>query len=282
MATNAVVARRRLAQGVRRYRQRAGLTLEELARGLECSTAKVSRMETGISGIRIQDLSAILGLVQVDDAERRDLEGLVRRARSREWWQEYADLFAPGSGVFFGLEDGATSIRVHCTSLIPGLLQTPGYAGALFGTANDEGAEVAARRLALRLRRQRLLDRDQPPALTVLMDEGVFYRVIGGREVMAGQWEHILRRMESSGVVVRMIPFVAPAHGAEGVAFTVFDFDDQDLAPVVYAEQLSEIQFVEEPADVKVYLEALGSAERAAASPDASRELMAARVRELR
>ncbi|OHV37722.1 MULTISPECIES: helix-turn-helix domain-containing protein [Pseudofrankia] len=276
MATNVVVARRRLAQGVRRYRQRSGLTIEELARGLECSAAKVSRMETGISGIRIQDLAAIVSLVEVDEAERRDLEELVRQARGREWWQEYMDLFPAGSATFFGLEDGATSIRVHSTSVVPGLLQTPDYASALFGAVRGARAEAWDRRVALRLRRQRLLDRERPPLLTVLLDEAVLHRVIGGPEVMAGQWDHILRRVETPGVAVRVIPFTAPAHGAEGVAFTVFGFDDQDLGPVAYAERLGMPRFIEEPTEVEIYVAGLGGAERVAAAPEASRELIAA------
>jgi len=131
-ATNAVLARRRLAQGLRRYRQRAGLSMEDLARGLECAAAEVSRMETGISGIRIQDLTAITHLIDFDESERRDLEELVRRARGREWWQEFTDVVPPGSGTFFGLEDGAVTIEIHATSLIPGLLQTADYARALW------------------------------------------------------------------------------------------------------------------------------------------------------
>ncbi|WP_238430747.1 helix-turn-helix domain-containing protein [Frankia nepalensis] len=281
MATNAVVARRRLAQGLRRYRQRAGLTIEDLARHLECSVAKVSRMETGISGIRVQDLTAIVNWIQVTDAERRDLEELVRRARGREWWQEFGDLVPAGAGTFYGLEDGASTIRLHGTSLVPGLLQTRGYAGALLGSMNGTDPDVHARRVALRMRRGRVLERSSPPRLTAVLDQAVLYREIGGPEVMADQWRHLLDRAAGAGVVVRVVPFAAPPHPADGLTFTIFDFDHPDLTAVVYAEQLSRNTFIEEPREVGVYEAALARAEGAALPADESLELIDARLRAL-
>jgi transcriptional regulator with XRE-family HTH domain len=282
-ATNAVIARRRLARRLRRYRQRAGLSIDDLARGLECSTAKVSRMETAMSGVRIQDLAAIAALVPVDDSERRELEDLVRAARSREWWNAYTDVYPAGMGAYFGLEDGAATIRAHQTSLIPGLLQTPDYARALMGSAHDVEAQVLERRLALRRRRQLLLDRDSPPAVSLVLDEAVLRRAIGGdRALMADQWEQVLRRAEGSGVVVRILPADAPAHPAEGTTFTVFDFEDDDLTPVVFAEVLGQNLFVEEPTAVRVYLETLATVERIALPPMTSLELIRARLGELR
>jgi transcriptional regulator with XRE-family HTH domain len=280
MATNAVVARRRLALELRRSRLRTGLTIEDVAAKLECSPAKISRMETGVSGVRMADLRAIADVVELGPAEVAELAELVRATRNRQWWQEFADVVPPGSGTFYGLEDGASRIRLHSTSLIPGVLQTPGYARALFTSAEGIAPDLVERRLALRLRRQRALDRADPPRLTVVLDEAVLCRRIGGREVMAEQWEHILHRASTAGVVVRVVPFTAEVHAAEGVGFTVFHFDDQDLTPVVYAEQLSRNAFVEDPDEVAVYVEALDAAERAAAPAEASRELIVARARD--
>jgi transcriptional regulator with XRE-family HTH domain len=252
MATNAVIARRRLAQGLRRYRQRAGMTIEDLARELDCSVAKISRLETGISGVRLPDLRMIADAVGLDGADRVDLEDLVRRARAREWWQEYLDLVPEGAATFLGLEDGAAAIRMHHTSLVPGLLQTAGYTQALFVGGLDEAPD------------QRELRRE-----------------IGGAEVMADQWEQLLAYGDR-GVEVRVIPFTAPAHPAEGVSFTVFGFDHVDLSPIVYAEQLSRNAIIDEPDEVKVYLDALTGAEAATLCFEESRDLIAARVAELR
>lgn len=282
MAINPVVARRRLALGLRRHRLRAGLTIEEVARGLECSPAKISRMETGVVGVRIQDLRVIAGLIELEPAAQEDMIVLVRQARSRGWWQEFADIVPQDSGTFYGLEDGSSGIRLHSTSLVPGLLQTPGYARALLESVEGVTPDLVERRLALRRRRQQVLDRAEPPRMEVVLDEAVLCRQIGGREVMARQWEHILGRVATSGVVVRVVPFTAGVHAAEGVGFTVFDFDEQDFTPVVYAEQLSRNTFIDEPDEVAVYVNALTGAKRAAMPAGTSLELIAACVRDLR
>ncbi|WP_322756206.1 helix-turn-helix transcriptional regulator [Frankia sp. Cas3] len=275
MATNAVLARRRLAQGLRRYRQRAGLTIEDLARELECSGAKVSRMETGIAGIRLHDVPPIARVLELDDAELAELTELTRRARGKEWWHEFTDVVPPDSATFYGLEDGAASVRLHTTSLIPGLLQTADYARALLGAAHDATRAVWERRLELRLRRQRILDRENPPALTVLLDEAVLHREIGGPDVTAGQWRHVLHRVETAGVRVRVIPFRAPVHEAEGVTFTIFEFDHEDVTSVVYAEQPVQNLFVDDPEAVGVYAAALAAAESAATSIEDSLAMIA-------
>ncbi len=80
--------------------------------------------------VGVHDLRAILELYRVDDAERDSMLTLVRRSRARGWWTEYADVVPSGSSTFYGLEDGATTIRQHTTSLVPGLLQTESYARA--------------------------------------------------------------------------------------------------------------------------------------------------------
>jgi transcriptional regulator with XRE-family HTH domain len=275
---NAVLARRRLAQGLRRYRLQAGKTIEDVARGLECSGAKVSRMETGIAGIRLHDLVPIARVLGLGDREVAELTGLARRARVKEWWHEFTDVVPPDSATFYGLEDGAASIRLHTTSLVPGLLQTTEYADAVLGAAGDITPDLAGRRLALRQRRQRVLDREDRPALSVLFDEAVLHRGIGGPEVVAGQWRHVLDRVENAGVRVRVIPFDAAVHEAEGVNFTVFAFDHEDLTPVVYAELPVQNLFVDDPEPVAVYAATMDAAEGVAASAEESLALIAARA----
>ncbi|MBL7487285.1 helix-turn-helix domain-containing protein [Frankia sp. AgB1.9] len=281
-ATNAVIARRRLAQRLRRYRQRSGLTVEDVARALVCSPSKISRMETAVSGIRVVDLAALAPVLGMVEDEKLGLDVLVRQARVREWWQEYTDVVPAGSGQFFGLEDGAAHIRTHNTSLIPGLLQTADYARALFSTRDAVADERAERMIALRLRRQRLLDGLEPTRLTVLFDEAVLRRVIGGKAVMSEQWKQILRRIDESGVITRVIPHDADVHPADGLAFTLFEFDDEDLPPVVFAELLEEMTFIDDPHGVARYAKALAGAEGAAASAADSRQLIVDRIAELR
>lgn len=274
------VGRRRLAADLRRHRLASGRTIEEVASHLECSPAKVSRMETGVVKVGPQDLRAVLELYGVDGAVRDALFDLVRQARTRGWWEAYADVVPPGSARFYGLEDGAELIAQHVTSLVPGLLQTEGYARALIGSVPGLAPAVVDRRVELRQRRARLLDRDDPPRLDVLLDEAVLRRVVGGREVFAGQLRHLLAVADRPTVALRVIEFDAPVHPAIGVTFTVFGFAG-DPSGVVYREQLDANGFLDEPGAVAGYRESFGAAAAVAAEPGRTRELLAARLTEV-
>lgn len=277
-----LVRRRQLAQDLRRHRLAAGRTIEDVARHLECSSAKVSRIENGVVKVGIQDLKAILRLYRVDAATRAEMLGLVREARNRGWWHEFADVVPPRSATFYGLEDGASSDEQHCTSLVPGLLQTPAYARALMRSAPGVTAAVVERRLELRLRRQQLLDRAQPPRLHVVLDEAVLHRRVGGRAVLAEQLAHLLACSERPSVTVQVAEFGAPTHPAIGVSFTVFGFADRPDNPVVFREQLDANSFLDQPDQVAVYTAALTAARAAASTPERSHELIAAQLARLR
>lgn len=274
--------RRRLATDLRRLRASAGRTIDDVARHLECSAAKVSRMETGAVRVGLSDLRAVLELYGVDGAERDALFALARRSRLRGWWHEFADVVPAGSETFFGLEDGAATIGQHAASLVPGLLQTAEYARALVTSVPGVADAVAERRVQLRLRRRRLLDRPAPPELAVVLDEAVLHRAIGGPAVLAGQLAHLVEMAARPGVCVQVLPFAAGAHPAAGVSFTVFGFADPGDSAVVFREQLDANSFLDEPAAVAGYTAALAAAGRAAADPQRSRELLAARLAELR
>lgn len=277
---NPTIGRRMLAADLRRHRLAAGRTIEEVAAHLECSPAKVSRLETGVVKVGPQDLRAILELYGVGGDETEVLFGLVRQARTRGWWEAYADVVPPGSVRFYGLEDGAELIAQHVTSLVPGLLQTEGYARALIGSVPGLDPAITDRRVELRLRRARLLDRPEPPHLDVLLDEAVLRRTVGGREVFAGQLRHLLDLGERPSVSLRVIEFDAPVHPAIGVSFTVFRFAG-DPVGVVFREQLDANGFLDEPAAVAGYGESLGAAAAVAADVDRSRRLIAARLDEV-
>ncbi|HST63819.1 MAG TPA: Scr1 family TA system antitoxin-like transcriptional regulator, partial [Mycobacteriales bacterium] len=153
------VGRRRLAQELRRLRSAAGLTITEVAGRLECSAGKISRIETGTVSAQATDVAAMLDLYGVAGSQRATLADLVRAARRRAWWQDYADVVPAGSSRFFGLEDGAARIEQHAGPLVPGLLQTPAYARAIVTAAAEVPPADVERRIALRLRRQELLTR---------------------------------------------------------------------------------------------------------------------------
>jgi transcriptional regulator with XRE-family HTH domain len=275
------VGRRQLAMDLRRLRASSGRTIDDVARHLECSAAKVSRMETGAVRVGLTDLRAVLELYGVIGAERDALFALARQSRIRGWWHDFADVVPLGSETFYGLEDGAATIGQHSTSLVPGLLQTADYARALVSSVPGVAAAVRQRRVDLRLRRQQLLDRPQPPALRMVLDEAVLHREIGGPAVLAGQLEHLLAVAQRPYLQLQVLPFTAGAHPAAGVSFTLFGFAEPGETPVAFREQLDANSFLDRPEQVAVYSDALADACRVAADPVRSRELLAARLAEL-
>jgi hypothetical protein len=281
-AVSPEVGRRQLAMDLRRLRASTGRTIDDVARHLECSAAKVSRMETGVVRVGLSDLRAVLELYGVDGAEREALFALARQSRVRGWWHDFADVVPAGSETFYGLEDGAATIGQHSTSLVPGLLQTADYARALIGSVPGVPAAVQERRVELRMRRGHLLERARPPALRVVLDEAVLCREIGGAAVLAAQLEHLLAIADRPHVQLQVLPFAAGAHPAAGVSFTVFGFAERGEPPVVFREQLDANSYLDRPEQVAVYSEALVDAGRVAADPERSRELLAARLKELR
>src|SRR5580692_9685073 len=91
-----LMRRRRLAAELRRLRVAARLTLEEVADHLECSPAKISRIENGQVAVRIQDARELLELYDVNDEQCQPLLAMVRQARGKGWWSDYADLLDEG------------------------------------------------------------------------------------------------------------------------------------------------------------------------------------------
>jgi transcriptional regulator with XRE-family HTH domain len=272
------VGRRRLAQELRGLRSAAGLTISDVAGRLECSAGKISRIETGSVSAQATDVQALLDLYGVSGDRRDALADLVRLARRRAWWHDYADVVPAGSSRFFGLEDGAASIDQHAGPLVPGLLQTPAYARAVIGCPATAAPADAERRIELRLRRQQLLDRPHPPALHVLLDEAALRREVGGPEVLAGQLAHLAVLAERDHVVLQILPFGRGAYPALGVAFTLFAFADPADPRLVYLEQLTGNTLLEAADEVGRYAEAFAETAAAALDPAASAELIRSRA----
>jgi transcriptional regulator with XRE-family HTH domain len=272
------VGRRKLAGELRRLRSVAGLTIQAVAERLECSAGKVSRIETGAVGVRVQDVRDMLALYRVPAGQRDELLDLVRLSRTREWWQDYLDVVPADSGTLFGLEAGAACIDHNAIGLVPGLLQTEPYARALMTSLSDVPHDVAERRLELRMRRQRLLSQPEPPQLRVLLDESVLHRLVGGAEVMAGQLGRLAEAATLDHVQIQVVPFAAGAYPAAGLAYSIFGFAGPSAPDIVYLEQLTRNTHLDDPSEVAfyrgVFADATARARTPADSIDILRELV--------
>jgi transcriptional regulator with XRE-family HTH domain len=245
------VRRRRLASELRRLREAAGLTIDEVGEKLECSASKISRIETGHVGVTPRDVRDMLELYPIDDDQREALVQLAREARKKGWWQAYNEVF---TGAFVGLESDASSLHAHQALLVPGLLQTENYARAVIRAIGpQQSEEEIERRVAARLARQKLLTDPQPPEYWAIIDEAVLHRTVGGPEIMGAQLHHLIEAAELPHVTLQVVPFSAGAHAGMEGPFLILGFPEQADPDVVYVENTTAVSYLEEPSDVRRY-----------------------------
>jgi transcriptional regulator with XRE-family HTH domain len=249
------VRRRRLALELRRLREAARLTCEDVADHLECSASKISRVETGRVSVSPRDVRDMLEIYGVSGQERDSLVQLARDSRQKGWWHAYSDTINPQFATYVGLESAASEIRVYEVSLIPSLLQTEDYARAIItsGIMNGTGEEME-RSVALRMARQPALIRDDdPPLLWTVLDEAALRRRVGGSELMRAQLEHVLELSSLKNVAMQVIPFGAGAHPAMGRPFVILVFPERVDPDVVYLEDLTSAFYLEDVEEVDRY-----------------------------
>jgi transcriptional regulator with XRE-family HTH domain len=243
--------RRELGARLRELRTERGLTVDQVAEQLLCSPSKVSRMETGQRGATLRDVRDLCQIYGLTDASQVDyLMGLVREAKQQAWWQSYDLDYA----TYVGLEQAATSLCYYQSTIVPGLLQTVGYARAMHeGSMPAEFTpERADELIEVRMRRQQVLSREPRLQLQAVLDEAVLHRAVGGPEVMAGQLRHFTEIAKRPNVTLQVIPFSIGAHPAMENMFNIIEFGD--VAPhVVYVEGLMGWLFLERENDVRRY-----------------------------
>ncbi|WP_055490926.1 helix-turn-helix transcriptional regulator [Streptomyces sp. TP-A0356] len=242
-------------------REDAGLSQEQAARALGFSPAKLSRIEAG-KGRRPPtegDVRALLRLYGADDYEASVLVKLLHRAGEPGWWQRYDKRLMPEwFDRLVGLQEAAAAIRTFEIQYVPGLLQTAAYTRAVVerGLPTASAAEVQ-RRVELRMRRQELLRRPDAPQLWAVVDESVLMRVLGSREVMREQLEHLVEMARSPHVTVQIVPLDVTNASAPAIPVTYLRFGGLDLPDIVYLEHIRSAHFLEDRDETEEYRVAL-------------------------
>jgi transcriptional regulator with XRE-family HTH domain len=267
------VRRRELGAILRSLRLAHDMTVEDVAASLLCSPSKVSRMETGHRGVTQRDVRDLCDLYGVTDPDERErLMKLAVGGKQQGWWQAHElDYFS----TYVGLEDEATAILQYHSSIVPGLLQSPDYvrimADAVIPPMEPARIEVL---VEVKLTRQRRLVEDPPLELSVVLDEAVLHRAVGGPAVMSAQMEHLAAVAGLSNVSVRIVPFKVGAHPAMGSAFNILTFASA-VPPVVYVEGLVGFMYLERPSDVARYQQVYTHLSKISLTPQESIELIA-------
>jgi transcriptional regulator with XRE-family HTH domain len=224
------------AEELKLARSRAGLSQEQLADRIGYSASLVAKIETR------------RGVPTLDFAKRCDevLEtgGVLTRMHKFVGQVSFPSWFRP----FVDYEAAAKSLRLFEHVLVPGLLQTEGYARAVLATRPNTTDEETEQLVAVRLERQAILAPGSPPLLWVVLDEGVLHREVGDGKVMHDQLVHLAEMSRWPNITVEVVPYGAGAHGGLLGAFVIAEFEDAPA--IVYLETAAGGQIAEEPSMV--------------------------------
>ncbi|MCX4981502.1 helix-turn-helix transcriptional regulator [Streptomyces sp. NBC_00572] len=250
---NPTVRRRRLGQELRKLREAKNMTAEQVAERLLVSQSKISRLENGRRSISQRDVRDLCGVYEVEDERMVDsLMQMAKDSRQQGWWHAFGDI--PYS-VYIGLETDAESLRMYEPQIIPGLLQTHAYAEAVISGALPESAPAdIEKRVTVRTRRQeRIRDEDRPLRLWAVIDEGALHRIVGSRQLMVEQLEHLIEQSHLPHVTVQVIPFEMGAHPGISGQYSILEFPDTSDSSVVYIEGVTSDLYLEKAQDVGKY-----------------------------
>ena len=282
-ASGPTVLRVLLGTQLRKLREAKGVTREDAGWEIRASESKISRMELGRVGFKERDIADLLTLYGVVDVEERAaLLALARQANTPGWWHRYGDILPNWFQSYLGLEAAAALIRSYEVQFVPGLLQTRDYARAVIvlGHADASPKEIE-RRINLRIDRQQVLERPDPPRLWAVIDEAALRRPIGGLAVMRAQVEALIQATKLPNVRLQVVPFHAGGHAAAGGAFTILRFPDEELPDVVYIEQLTSALYLDKREDIDRYAVAMERLCVAAEPPTHTSDILDRTLRDL-
>ncbi|MEU7721074.1 helix-turn-helix domain-containing protein [Streptomyces tibetensis] len=274
------VRRRKLGAELRALRSSAGLTSGEAARLVGWHQSKVSRIETGTSGVKPADVRLLLDAYGVTDAQLRELLMVLAGAEDSDgrhhWWHAYRGVLPPTYRDFISLESQAGAMRTLETAVVPGLLQTAEYARAVTRAAVEGLPEDRLDTLVeVRLARQDVLRADPPLKLSAVLDEAVLRREVGGPGVMARQLERLVEAARLPQVRLQVLPFAAGAHIGVTGPFVIFSFSSTSDLDVVVLDHLTSSLYLERKEDLQAYTEAFNALQIHALSPEDSLDFIA-------
>jgi transcriptional regulator with XRE-family HTH domain len=251
--TITTVLGRRLGGELLRMREARDLRQAHAAEALTASVTKVAKIERGQVPLRDPDIRALSRLYgETDEAVIGKLLALAKADRERRkakgWWNQYPQLTAQIEYV--ALEDIATELRTWQLAFVPGLLQTADYARALaVGNGSWDDLDEIETFVEARMARQARLGGERPLQLWALLHEGAVRQLVGGRDVMRAQLEHLLEAAHLPNVRVQVVPFIAGAHPGMTCAFTVVSFAEPGALDVVQVDTSSTKVWLESETD---------------------------------
>lgn len=270
---------RRLAAELRSLRASSGLTREAILERTGVNAATLYRIEHARVRPQTRTLRTLLDLYGVDRERQDELVGLLREARQRGWLHAYQSELPEHYTTYIGFEGEADTVWNYESLFVPGLLQTEDYARAVIrGGFPHATRDEVEQRVDVRMERQAVLRTDTPLKLWSIIDEAALWRQVGGQAVMQAQLRYLMEAPELPQVTFQVIPFDVGAHVGMPGSFVLMQFDEASIPDVVYIDSMAGELFLEEESDLRRYRLLFEHLRAIAASPDASRSLVASRI----
>ena len=266
-----------LGRRLQELREIAGLRREEAASVLRVAPATVRRMEAAEVALKIPYIQVLLTTYGVPDEEVTAFVALAEEANRPGWWQRYHGVLPDWFSMYVSLEGAASMIRSYEPHFMPGLLQTEAYARAVLeaGTVGQTSPEDIDRHVSLRMTRQKLLAREHPPHLWVIMEETALRRpVCSDGRVMRDQIDRLLDVAESDSITLQVLEYAAGPHPGTFTSFVLFRFAEPELPDMVYSEHLSGALYLDSRAEVSLHLEVLDHMAARAASTRCTKQIL--------
>jgi transcriptional regulator with XRE-family HTH domain len=252
---------------LRRYRVKAGMSLEQLGALVYLSDDMVGKIENGQRVPTEQFTTACDAVPELNTGGvltdlRALLKDYLKQRAYPGWFVRWADK-----------EADAKILRSFEPIVVPGLLQTQDYAHALLADRIASNPDDAEEAVAARMERQSVLARGTPPELWVVIDEAVLHRPVGGAYVMREQLDRLIAAARRSNVVLQVIPAAVGVHeGLRGAGFIIADF--ADAPPVAYQDTAVRGQVIEDADDIAVLMASWDRVRAEALPRGASLDLM--------
>ncbi|MFF3854145.1 DUF5753 domain-containing protein [Micromonospora sp. NPDC002575] len=246
--TPATPRSRRLGRELRKLRDAKGLTGEDAAKLVRCSSSRISRIESGEIKPRAGDVMELLVAygIRIDEEPATSLLEQARDLREEGWWQRLGGRYA----TYIAYEEEAAELKNFEPMLVPGLLQTERYAREVNMIGRESDKDTIDQRVAARMTRQKVLHREPAPLrLHAILSEAAVRTEVGGPEVLREQLDQLVTSSHLPNVTIQVLRFEAGAHLADSSGFALLTFE-QDEPPLGYVETLAGELFLESARDL--------------------------------
>lgn len=203
-----LTARRvRLGAELRKLREATGMKAREAAALLGADSVQISQIESGVAGVSAERVRRLAAHYACTDEALVEALTSMAADRTRGWWEEYRGVLPPVFLDVAELEHHATFLREVVTTHVPGLLQTPDYARAIYSYMVPGLPESELEpRVEHRMRRSVAIEGDAPTPYETIIHEVALRIRVSDRPVARAQLRQILDRIERGHAAVRIIP----------------------------------------------------------------------------